>query len=87
MRTIGNIFCLRLFKKETPDVICHALRFCRTDPGHEECHVYPLPNKSIKNRLVFFKNRLIRNNINIPLVKDNPCEMSIFKSICDYINK
>jgi acyloxyacyl hydrolase len=32
------------YLKETPDVICHAMKFCRTDPGQPECRLFPKPN-------------------------------------------
>ena len=32
-----------LYNNETPDVICHALEFCKTDPGHAECNLFPMP--------------------------------------------
>ncbi|RNA11317.1 acyloxyacyl hydrolase [Brachionus plicatilis] len=87
IKTFGPVIINGLFNKETPDVICHATGFCRTDPGHEECHIFPLPSTSIKNRVIYFKNGLARNNIEIPDAKNNPCNMSIFKPICDYIKK
>jgi acyloxyacyl hydrolase len=32
------------YLKQTPDVICHTLKFCRTDPGQPECRLFPKPN-------------------------------------------
>ncbi|XP_065191955.1 acyloxyacyl hydrolase-like [Sycon ciliatum] len=33
-----------LEKKETPDVICHTLGFCKTPAGKPMCHIFPLPS-------------------------------------------
>ena len=43
----------RLYTKKTPDVICHALRFCKTDPGRTECVLFPKP-KVEKSILINF---------------------------------
>lgn len=41
------------YLKHTPDVICHTLNFCRTDPGQPECRLFPKP-KVISN--LFYYN-------------------------------
>ncbi|CAF0849295.1 unnamed protein product [Brachionus calyciflorus] len=85
VKMFGNVIIEGLYSKETPDVICHALKFCRTDPGKEECHVLPLPKNSIRNQLQVFENKLKLKNVPIP--KLVICEMDIFKPICEYLKK
>lgn len=31
-----------LYSNASPDAVCHTLKFCRTDPGQPECHIFPL---------------------------------------------
>jgi len=32
-----------LYNKETPDVICHLIKICKTDAGQPECTMFPKP--------------------------------------------
>eukprot|EP00058_Branchiostoma_floridae_P008751 XP_002594239.1 hypothetical protein BRAFLDRAFT_65090 [Branchiostoma floridae] len=34
-----------IYNKETPDVVCHAIGFCKVDPGHQACHIFPPPKR------------------------------------------
>lgn len=38
---------LRLYAKETADVICHAIGFCYTEKGQDECHMFPPPKVTL----------------------------------------
>lgn len=42
-------FFERLYLRETPDVICHALRFCYTQPGEKQCRLFPEPKVCFRN--------------------------------------
>jgi acyloxyacyl hydrolase len=37
------------YLKKTPDIICHTLKFCRTDSGQPECRLFPKPSVAILN--------------------------------------
>ncbi|XP_019638281.1 PREDICTED: acyloxyacyl hydrolase-like [Branchiostoma belcheri] len=36
-----------IYNKETPDVVCHAIGFCKVDPGHKACHIFPVPKEGM----------------------------------------
>lgn len=38
---LGPIIVDGFLKKETADVICHALTFCHDDPGQQKCQLFP----------------------------------------------
>ena len=42
----------RFAQKENPDVICHTLHICRTDPGQEHCYLYPKPKVSLEVKVL-----------------------------------
>jgi acyloxyacyl hydrolase len=44
----SSVIISGFYLKQTPDVICHALKICRTDPGQPECRLFPKPNVKIK---------------------------------------
>lgn len=47
-----------LEKRETPDIVCHAINLCKNDTGHI-CHLFPLPKSSsqggIQKRIMLAK--------------------------------
>ena len=44
--TYGPAVIELLEKKETPDIVCHAIGLCKTPSGTEMCHIFPLPSSS-----------------------------------------
>ena len=46
IKTYGPVIIEFLESKETADVVCHALGLCKTPPGTEMCHIFPLPPSS-----------------------------------------
>ncbi|XP_035680519.1 acyloxyacyl hydrolase-like [Branchiostoma floridae] len=40
-----------IYNKETPDVVCHAIGFCKVDPGHQACHIFPPPKEGMEAAL------------------------------------
>ncbi|XP_078607487.1 acyloxyacyl hydrolase-like [Branchiostoma floridae x Branchiostoma japonicum] len=40
-----------IYNKETPDVVCHAIGFCKVDPGHQACHIFPSPKEGMEEAL------------------------------------
>ncbi|XP_065191939.1 acyloxyacyl hydrolase-like [Sycon ciliatum] len=42
-KTYGPAVVEFLESKETSDVVCHAIGFCKTPAGTDMCHVFPLP--------------------------------------------
>lgn len=54
---VNLFFFKRLYANASADLICHALRFCHTDPGQPECHAFP-----IRVKFILFKSNLISIN-------------------------
>lgn len=38
---LGPVIVDGFLRKETPDVICHALKLCHDDPGQNQCRLFP----------------------------------------------
>ena len=78
----------RLYEKETPDVICHSIKFCTTDAGQPECHIFPKPKVSISHQVNLLNERWRLNQKKFRVNNDPKiCNNPIFKKICDYIKK
>ncbi|XP_057588675.1 acyloxyacyl hydrolase isoform X2 [Hippopotamus amphibius kiboko] len=48
VRKFGRDIIKLLTANMTADVVCHALKFCKRDPGQPFCHLYPLPKETWK---------------------------------------
>jgi hypothetical protein len=49
---------IRLYSKETPDVVCQAIQICRIDT-QPECRLFPNPKVNFYFFFILFKNYLI----------------------------
>lgn len=61
--------------KYNPDEACKGLGFCFTDPGQQECHLFPVPKVSAVR------------NIKHSKFGANICDLPGIKEICDYLDK
>ena len=81
-----------LEKKETPDIVCAALKIC-TKVGGDICHIFPLPRHSSKQeldlRLLQATKRAEATQLKSG-VKRTPadiCDYPLVKPICNIINR
>ena len=88
-----------LEKRETPDVVCHAIGLCKNETG-EFCHLFPLPkhssNKEIHLRVANARERALKVSQNAGIIQldqsllprsSDLCNVSIIKPICEIIEK
>ncbi|UJR23997.1 hypothetical protein I4U23_026963 [Adineta vaga] len=72
---LGPIIIDGLVRKESPDDVCHTLKYCRNDPGQSECRLFPKTLSSISHSN---HQRTIHSSI---------CTVPGIKEICDLLNK
>ncbi|CAF0927615.1 unnamed protein product [Didymodactylos carnosus] len=78
---LGPIIIDGFLKKETPDVICHAMKICTTDPDQPECHLFP--SKSLTMSLVHSGSRLRRQHPTLePFFDLKLCTLPGIREIC-----
>ncbi|ELU17350.1 hypothetical protein CAPTEDRAFT_154594 [Capitella teleta] len=84
IRLLGPVLIELFYTHETPDVICHALRFCYTETGERECRLFPLPKGGIPGRLEKLRPILRKHlvKLNIPEFLE-PCSWPGLKRICE----
>ena len=71
-------------KGDNPDVICHALKFCKDDPGQPKCRIYPTHSSdSLTQRAeeLRLQHPFINSYSNDPKI----CEIPGIKEICKII--
>ncbi|CAF1649860.1 unnamed protein product [Adineta ricciae] len=70
---LGPIIIDGLVRKESPDDVCHTLKFCRNDPGQSECRLFPKRKSS--------------RSYGSADSKASICDLPGMKEICDLLNK
>lgn len=87
-----------LENKETPDIVCHALGFCKNETG-QFCHIFPLPKHNSEDELrlrVLQARKIAQRKTSAPLEEmpmrlftrlSKICDIVIFKEICEIIDK
>ncbi|CAH1270439.1 AOAH [Branchiostoma lanceolatum] len=77
-----------IYNKETPDVVCHAIGFCKVDPGHQACHLFPVPKGGMEAALrrtqpMYQEVKKMRQQHGYADI----CNIPGIKEICDIINR
>ncbi|XP_060079937.1 acyloxyacyl hydrolase-like [Ylistrum balloti] len=86
----GKILIESFTKEDNPDTFCHKIHFCFTEPGKQECSIFPKP-KSRSPRNVhtgILKEVLTYKMKQTPYkIHQDPkiCELPGIKAICDWI--
>ncbi|BFZ13302.1 hypothetical protein BsWGS_16341 [Bradybaena similaris] len=88
---IGPLLVELYVQKAGPDVVCHALGFCRTDPGSQTCQSLT-PSFQLKSGLMFEDHiRKVQNSNALSFSKkhltSNLCDLPGIKAICKWIQR
>jgi acyloxyacyl hydrolase len=82
---LGPLIIDGFIKGDNPDVICHALKFCKDDPGQPKCHIYPLKSSiSVSQRA--FNLRQQHSFINSYQANPKICDVPGIKEICKILD-
>lgn len=93
--TYGPVVIQLLEKKETPDVVCLALDFCKNETGHV-CRLFPLPSRrrtavseaeELRERVSAAKRSVQHLLGGYGRLRPDLCNISVVKPICDLINR
>ncbi|XP_077983383.1 acyloxyacyl hydrolase-like [Glandiceps talaboti] len=81
----GPIIIDLLANGESPDAICHALTFCKTEPPNPACHLYPAPPGGLEASIKRSKLRAAKYDFR-DLVSSDICDiLPGLKQICEII--
>ncbi|XP_055891479.1 acyloxyacyl hydrolase-like isoform X1 [Biomphalaria glabrata] len=95
VKTLGPALIQLIVDGADPDVACHALKFCHTDPGQPTCHSMLPPSAASLNEWQFQQRVDAARQSIIPLLQKQSnfklgvdiCDVPGIKEICDWIKK
>ncbi|XP_070574298.1 acyloxyacyl hydrolase-like isoform X2 [Ptychodera flava] len=81
----GPIIIDLLANGESPDAICHALTFCKTEPPNPACHLYPAPPGGLMESIKRSKMQAAKHGLR-DIVNSDICDvLPGLKQICEII--